>query len=606
MRHAVLIYFFIFVPIKPNHTFNMIRTQRALLTLLITLLLSPHAWGNGASPAAGEPGRAASAPAALPDSRKEAAAFIDELHENLYATNDPDHHIATLDQYRQTARERKDDNLELYILGRMMIAAYNYSAPQFEGLLEERIQLSRRLGRWDNYFSSREIECEHILLQSRFQDALRLANDTYQEAQELDSDLGRAYALFAIGNAHQWHKQYPESIEALLRANEYFRKLGEYDRMMSCYSLLGTIYRMVLEYNHKLLPLAEEASRTVPDNAHNRYSIDLIYCSAYTYLKEFDKAEEYLLKLESSPYAQVAAGPISERRMDYYNALLKTEISPAERDELNGKFLELLDWSIERNKNKAHDFITIGFLENRAEILLKLRRYEESARQYHQYVHILDTVNRNHLGTQIQDLRTRYEVDRHVEARRLSQTRALLFAVAFALALVALAIWIGYSRSLRRKNIRLVAQIQEQDRLRRQLQSCQAATRMEPGSSASLAQGRVAPALPEDDLFHRLEQLIKTDNLYLDPNLSIKTLLPLLGTNERYLRDAVREQTGATFLDYLNDLRLTHSRQLLEDAEKYTIEAIATESGFNSRSTFHRVFRDKYGLAPDEYRRLRR
>ena len=61
-----------------------------------------------------------------------------------------------------------------------------------------------------------------------------------------------------------------------------------------------------------------------------------------------------------------------------------------------------------------------------------------------------------------------------------------------------------------------------------------------------------------------------------------------------------------SFNDYINHLRLEHARRLLFSgiSEKLTVEAIALNSGFNIRETFHRLFREKYRLTPSEYAKI--
>ncbi len=52
-------------------------------------------------------------------------------------------------------------------------------------------------------------------------------------------------------------------------------------------------------------------------------------------------------------------------------------------------------------------------------------------------------------------------------------------------------------------------------------------------------------------------------------------------------------------------MRLEHARELLSlPNTELTIEAIAIDSGFGSRNTFYRLFREKYGLTPVEFRKL--
>lgn len=62
-----------------------------------------------------------------------------------------------------------------------------------------------------------------------------------------------------------------------------------------------------------------------------------------------------------------------------------------------------------------------------------------------------------------------------------------------------------------------------------------------------------------------------------------------------------REATGMTPLDYVHALRLEEAKQMLETGED-SIEAIASEVGYEDTSFFGRLFRRKVGIAPGEYR----
>ena len=61
--------------------------------------------------------------------------------------------------------------------------------------------------------------------------------------------------------------------------------------------------------------------------------------------------------------------------------------------------------------------------------------------------------------------------------------------------------------------------------------------------------------------------------------------------------------TGENFNGYINRLRLDYSLVLLKDFKHYTIEAVAIDSGFGNVRTYQRIFRDKYGMTPMEYRK---
>ena len=92
------------------------------------------------------------------------------------------------------------------------------------------------------------------------------------------------------------------------------------------------------------------------------------------------------------------------------------------------------------------------------------------------------------------------------------------------------------------------------------------------------------------------------EKLYLQPGFSRNQAAALIGVQPRQL-SAMFRQFAAGFPDYINHLRLDHSVMLLKAKGNYTIEAVAEECGFQSRQTFHRLFIDRYGMTPTEYRK---
>ena len=85
-------------------------------------------------------------------------------------------------------------------------------------------------------------------------------------------------------------------------------------------------------------------------------------------------------------------------------------------------------------------------------------------------------------------------------------------------------------------------------------------------------------------------------------------LAKMLGTNEKYVADAVREGAGTTVSNYITDIRLNCSLELLSDesgdGEPMSLDDIARDSGFGSYSSFWRAFQKKYSMTPSEYRSL--
>lgn len=100
-----------------------------------------------------------------------------------------------------------------------------------------------------------------------------------------------------------------------------------------------------------------------------------------------------------------------------------------------------------------------------------------------------------------------------------------------------------------------------------------------------------------------LERAMAEERLYLDPNLSLGDLTSRLGTNRTYLSNYFTDVRHVSFYDYVNKMRVEHAAELMgESAQRYTLDYIASQSGFNSVSTFRRAFRKFMGVNPGNYR----
>jgi AraC-like DNA-binding protein len=101
-----------------------------------------------------------------------------------------------------------------------------------------------------------------------------------------------------------------------------------------------------------------------------------------------------------------------------------------------------------------------------------------------------------------------------------------------------------------------------------------------------------------------LNTVMQKDRLYLDSGLTIDTLATKLNTSRHHLSQVLNERIKKTYGDFVTDLRLEESRRRLSDRANYrfTIAAIALDSGFSSVSSFNDVFKKRYGMTPSKFR----
>lgn len=100
-----------------------------------------------------------------------------------------------------------------------------------------------------------------------------------------------------------------------------------------------------------------------------------------------------------------------------------------------------------------------------------------------------------------------------------------------------------------------------------------------------------------------VDALIEEKKYYLDPSLTLQKLAIQLGTNRQYLSNYINREKGKTFYEYINNFRLEEAVRILSSNPKHpqTMEEVATQSGFNTYSTFLRSFVKKYGESPTAY-----
>lgn len=89
---------------------------------------------------------------------------------------------------------------------------------------------------------------------------------------------------------------------------------------------------------------------------------------------------------------------------------------------------------------------------------------------------------------------------------------------------------------------------------------------------------------------------------YCKQNLTIVILAKEIGTNQKYLSRYFNETCNLSFRDWLNDLRMQEAKKILLDNSNITVESIASECGFTSRTHFHTLFVKMFGMTPSQYR----
>jgi AraC-like DNA-binding protein/mannose-6-phosphate isomerase-like protein (cupin superfamily) len=92
-------------------------------------------------------------------------------------------------------------------------------------------------------------------------------------------------------------------------------------------------------------------------------------------------------------------------------------------------------------------------------------------------------------------------------------------------------------------------------------------------------------------------------NNHYKQDLSLEDVAEFAGFSRYYFSRSFKKQTGYSFKDYLCQKRLQVAMDLLIRTDK-SMKDVAVESGFGSVATFNRVFREKKGCTPTQFRAI--
>ncbi|QKG57167.1 helix-turn-helix transcriptional regulator [Hymenobacter sp. BRD128] len=126
-------------------------------------------------------------------------------------------------------------------------------------------------------------------------------------------------------------------------------------------------------------------------------------------------------------------------------------------------------------------------------------------------------------------------------------------------------------------------------------------------AKATLADPPKAPVLPAELLPWRdkLLALMAAEQPWLEPELTLAELAQRLHLHPAQLSKVINLGCGQSFSDFVNRYRVEEAQRKLADPRfaHYSLVGVALESGFNSKSTFNRVFKKFTGQVPGELAR---
>jgi AraC-like DNA-binding protein/cupin superfamily acireductone dioxygenase involved in methionine salvage len=98
-------------------------------------------------------------------------------------------------------------------------------------------------------------------------------------------------------------------------------------------------------------------------------------------------------------------------------------------------------------------------------------------------------------------------------------------------------------------------------------------------------------------------EIIKYINIRYMKKITLESIADNFYISPYYLSRIFRKETGFTFVEYLNSLRIREAQQLLKESQ-LNVSEIAEKVGYESQTHFGRVFKKITGMSPLQFRKM--
>ena len=105
-----------------------------------------------------------------------------------------------------------------------------------------------------------------------------------------------------------------------------------------------------------------------------------------------------------------------------------------------------------------------------------------------------------------------------------------------------------------------------------------------------------------DKNLDRIKDVIKYIETNYENPISIDEIAAVSGFSPSHFMKFFKKIMGTSFIDYLNDYRLSMASRMLLSSDDSILD-VAAYCGYDNLSYFNRIFKRKYGMTPSQYRK---
>lgn len=201
------------------------------------------------------------------------------------------------------------------------------------------------------------------------------------------------------------------------------------------------------------------------------------------------------------------------------------------------------------------------------------------------------------------EMATAYQVKEKEAATALAQQKVKWMSVTIVLLIVIIVSTIVYSVITIKRTKALAKSIKERidnEDLHNSSQDSSDTPTAETASTGPVQDGDSSYA-DQKALFKKMDEQVKNEKLYLNPNLQRDDLAKIVNISKNDFANFIQQNTGCNTNTYINNLRLEYAVRTLVHEPEYKISAVAELSGIPNLSTFYRLFTERYGITPVKF-----
>lgn len=123
-----------------------------------------------------------------------------------------------------------------------------------------------------------------------------------------------------------------------------------------------------------------------------------------------------------------------------------------------------------------------------------------------------------------------------------------------------------------------------------------------PATKLAVKKGGRASTIRYKETLERLDKIFSYVEMYYLESITLEEVAREVGFSPYYFTRFFKNNTGQTFVSFLNEYRIIQAKFILAN-EKIPMIEVAEKSGFSSVKTFHHVFKEAVGISPLKYQK---